>query len=371
MQYLHPNGTGSVGAVTNSSNARQATYAYEPFGAARTSPTNQDNVANPIRFGGEYLDGSTGRYNLRARDYDPDTGRFSQLDPVAQDLNDPFVGQYVYANNQPTVLLDPSGQCIAGFGLVCKAGEVVAGGATAIWDSTTNHVGGCASQDVSECGGLFLDLVSLGGIESAGHDLTGCADRQLSSCGMLFVDLVSLGLVYGRPIAAAATGAVTTARAGLTATGGAVAALCRSALDLLTGLRTRIPIGAPRLSNALADTAANAAARTSRYTRTTFGGNRVYQRSDLIDPAAVDKLGRTNLERMQSGIAPLGPDGRSINLHHLTQRPNGAIAEITATMHQTNSRVLHINPNTVPSGIDRGAFDAWRRSYWKTRAGDF
>lgn len=147
-----------------------------------------------------------------------------------------------------------------------------------------------------------------------------------------------------------------------------------------------VPVGPPeritagqRLGNSVAGpdfvvatgVAANAAASTSRYTRTTFGGNRVYQRNDLIDPSAVDKLGRSNLERMQAGIAPLGPDGRSINLHHLTQRPNGAIAEVTATMHQTNSRVLHINPNTIPSGIDRGAFDAWRRSYWMSRAGDF
>lgn len=134
------------------------------------------------------------------------------------------------------------------------------------------------------------------------------------------------------------------------------------------------PVGAPtgQLSPVHpSHVAANTAASTSRYTRTTFGGNRVYQRNDLIDPSAVDKLGRTNLERMQAGIAPLGPDGRSINLHHLTQRPNGAIAEVTATMHQTNSRVLHINPNTIPSGIDRGAFDAWRRSYWMSRAGDF
>jgi A nuclease of the HNH/ENDO VII superfamily with conserved LHH len=76
----------------------------------------------------------------------------------------------------------------------------------------------------------------------------------------------------------------------------------------------------------------NTAVLSSRYTRTTFGGNRVYQRDDLINRNFVDDLGRTNLERMQSGIAPIGPDGRSINLHHtcnlhhVAQRPNGAIA---------------------------------------------
>ena len=29
-----------------------------------------------------------------------------------------------------------------------------------------------------------------------------------------------------------------------------------------------------------------------------------------IDPSLVDDLGRTNLQRMESGLAPIGPDGR-------------------------------------------------------------
>lgn len=110
---------------------------------------------------------------------------------------------------------------------------------------------------------------------------------------------------------------------------------------------------------------------SSRWSRTEFGGNRVYQRSDLIDPNLVDDIGRTNLHRMQNGLAPVGPDGRSLQLHHMTQRQNGAIAEITATMHQQNSRVLHINPNNIPSGINRSAFDVWRADYWTWRAKDF
>lgn len=31
-----------------------------------------------------------------------------------------------------------------------------------------------------------------------------------------------------------------------------------------------------------------------------------------------DVMGRTNLDRMKKGLAPLGPDGKSINLHHTT-----------------------------------------------------
>ena len=104
---------------------------------------------------------------------------------------------------------------------------------------------------------------------------------------------------------------------------------------------------------------------------TNFRGNKVFQRDDLIDLALKDSRGRTNLERMGKGLAPLGPDGKSINLHHLIQTHDGAIAEVTQTMHQKYNKVLHINDNTVPSGIDRDAFNTWRRAYWKNRAAGF
>ena len=116
---------------------------------------------------------------------------------------------------------------------------------------------------------------------------------------------------------------------------------------------------------------ANNAVSQRLWSTSEFNGTRVYQRDDLIDPSLMDARGRSNLERMQSGIAPIGPDGKSINLHHTIQSPTGPVAEVTATFHQQNSRVIHINPSTIPSGIDRPAFDAFRRNYWINRSNDF
>jgi RHS repeat-associated protein len=110
---------------------------------------------------------------------------------------------------------------------------------------------------------------------------------------------------------------------------------------------------------------------SSRWTRTSFRGNRVYQRDDLIDPSLVDKVGRTNLQRMEKGLAPIGPDGKAINLHHMLQEQAGPIAEVTASLHQQFYRALHINTNSIPSGIDRVAFGAWRSAYWMWRAAGF
>ncbi|HIF9098894.1 TPA: HNH/ENDO VII family nuclease [Photobacterium damselae] len=104
---------------------------------------------------------------------------------------------------------------------------------------------------------------------------------------------------------------------------------------------------------------------------TTFKGNKVFQRNDLIDPKLVDARGRTNLERMQKGLAPADLDGKSVNLHHMTQKHNGSIAEVTQIFHQKNSKTIHINPSSTPSGIDRSAFNKWRIDYWKSRANDF
>ncbi|MFA9459127.1 HNH/ENDO VII family nuclease [Halalkalibacter sp. AB-rgal2] len=104
---------------------------------------------------------------------------------------------------------------------------------------------------------------------------------------------------------------------------------------------------------------------------TQFKNVKVYQRDDIINPNMKDARGRTNLERMQKGLAPLGPDGKSINLHHTTQRNESSIAEVTQTFHKDNSSVIHINPNTIPSGINRSEFNKWRTDYWKNRANDF
>lgn len=97
----------------------------------------------------------------------------------------------------------------------------------------------------------------------------------------------------------------------------------------------------------------------------------VYQRDDIIDINMKDARGRTNLVRMKKGLAPLGPDGKSIDLHHKTQRNESSITEVTQTFHKENSSIIHINPNTIPSGINRTEFNKWRTSYWKNRADDF
>jgi RHS repeat-associated protein len=107
--YYHYDVLGSVRNITSATGVKQWTDVYEPFGAIRTE--TQDATGAPtnfVKFAGEYLD-PTGLYYLRARQYDPVTGRFTRTDPGLGKSRDPAQSTYAYGDNQPTVMVDPSG----------------------------------------------------------------------------------------------------------------------------------------------------------------------------------------------------------------------------------------------------------------------
>ena len=88
--YYHSDPLGSVTDVTDAGGAAQWRYAYEPFGAERSATNVSGSApANRLRFTGQYLDPETGHYHLRARQYDPATGRFGALDPVESPFGSP------------------------------------------------------------------------------------------------------------------------------------------------------------------------------------------------------------------------------------------------------------------------------------------
>ena len=81
---------------------------YEPYGTIRTeTKANGNQPANLVKFTGEYLD-PTGLYHLRARQYDPTTGRFLSLDPTPG-ASLVALSRYGYVDDRPTWASDPSG----------------------------------------------------------------------------------------------------------------------------------------------------------------------------------------------------------------------------------------------------------------------
>ena len=73
---------------------------YGPYGQLR-SAGNAGASPDPFSFTGQYLDTPTGLYHMRARQYDPSTGRFLSPDPVAATAGDPYVASYVYVGDNP------------------------------------------------------------------------------------------------------------------------------------------------------------------------------------------------------------------------------------------------------------------------------
>ncbi len=102
--YLY-NALGSVVNTLSATGATQRTWSYEPYGVVKTS--SGSSPANPFLFAGEYQD-PTGLYNLRARQYDPASGRFLSADPVENQGS-----AYAFAGARPTVMTDPSGMTFA------------------------------------------------------------------------------------------------------------------------------------------------------------------------------------------------------------------------------------------------------------------
>jgi|GEM_PF-4386354 len=66
-----------------------------------------------------------------------------------------------------------------------------------------------------------------------------------------------------------------------------------------------------------------------------------------LDLSRKDSLSRTNLERMREGMCPIGPDGASMNLHHLTRydaythKVSCEIIYLSETFHRTMHGPLH------------------------------
>ncbi|KFB46586.1 hypothetical protein ZHAS_00014625 [Anopheles sinensis] len=82
-----------------------AAYDYLPYGQIfRRYGTDLDGQISYLYTGQEW-EPETGLYNYRARLYDPDIGRFYQMDPKEQ-----YPSPYVYAGNSPVSLVDPDGE---------------------------------------------------------------------------------------------------------------------------------------------------------------------------------------------------------------------------------------------------------------------
>jgi RHS repeat-associated protein len=124
---FHTDALGSVIGLSDDHGTLTQSYRYTPYGGSYGSGLSGDagvDSLNSMRFAGQYLDSESDLYNMRAREYEPGAGRFLEIDPV--ECSESCASTYVYALDQPTILIDPSGEGAMMAGLDYPGAEALA-----------------------------------------------------------------------------------------------------------------------------------------------------------------------------------------------------------------------------------------------------
>jgi RHS repeat-associated protein len=101
-------GFGNVRQLTNAAGTVTDTYEYDAFGHTLTT---SGTTPNNYLYRGEEYDSDLGLYYLRARYYNPATGRFLSRDPEDGKSVDPkTLHKYLYASGDPVNGIDPRGR---------------------------------------------------------------------------------------------------------------------------------------------------------------------------------------------------------------------------------------------------------------------
>jgi RHS repeat-associated protein len=101
--YYQQDGISSITSLSNGAGTLTQTYTFDSFGKTTAS---SGSLTNPFQYAGREFDAETGLYYMRARYFDPATGRFISEDPVGFDGGGDF---YEYSFNEPTTFTDPFG----------------------------------------------------------------------------------------------------------------------------------------------------------------------------------------------------------------------------------------------------------------------
>lgn len=100
-----------------------------------------------------------------------------------------------------------------------------------------------------------------------------------------------------------------------------------------------------------------------------FAGQLVQQRDALINLASPDKVGRSNLDRMVAGLAPLGANGLPLQLARATEA-GAALVESAGILAKDLSSLLSVTPTAMATTAVAQAASS-TASYWRARAASF
>ena len=102
VHYLLADQLGSTRVVLEGGGEVVGRYDYTPYG--ETTVAGSDGAGVRYGYTGHPSDGPLGNYHTPQRVYDPTLGRFLSVDPMRSDAS-----PYVYAGENPVILVDPTG----------------------------------------------------------------------------------------------------------------------------------------------------------------------------------------------------------------------------------------------------------------------
>lgn len=122
-EYYLEDGLGNIRALVDNNGNILESYTYDAYGNIE-----EGEDASLLTYKGEHIDQNTNLYYMRARYYDPTTGRFVSKDPVEGYLSNPqTTNGYSYVLNDPINLNDPTGEDVYGGCVNVNAGLAVYG----------------------------------------------------------------------------------------------------------------------------------------------------------------------------------------------------------------------------------------------------
>ena len=170
------------------------TAEYTPFG----EPYAVEGTEG-FRFTGEAHDAATGFTHLRARQYDPGTGRFTGADAVLGSLSAPQTqNRYAYAVGNPERYTDPSGTCIWDF---CIVEGLIVLAILGIILAAVSHDAPPEVRLITDGAATAIGFIPLfGDVFSTAyfltHDFLDCAEGH---CDGVAIGLDAIGIVPGIP----------------------------------------------------------------------------------------------------------------------------------------------------------------------------
>ena len=161
---------GSTRALLALTGGVTGSFTYNAYGAM---VSHTGTVGTNQLYAGGYLDTQTGLYYLVHRYYDPATGQFMTLDPALGQTAEP----YRYADDDPTDIVDPSGE----FALVAL-GAIIGGAVGGVVSGVTYGLT-CSASEYG-CSVRGAAAATAGGI--VGGAITGACDGgtlAVTACG--------------------------------------------------------------------------------------------------------------------------------------------------------------------------------------------